>query len=188
MRRTVLPLAFAIVIAFVPAIAAQDHKQAETKTSTATSPAPNDDVAKTESTEVPRTAVKVHNVTKKSSKRTASAPAMSSRVRADLHRLQAILISFNTRANVSDAAVRQAANEANMLANRIAARVRSAVRGSDARNNAIAAARDLRMHVREMRTEALDGDRAGAARHAAEALPFANRLDDMIVTARNANT
>lgn len=170
MKKKIAAISFAASLLIVPSAWAQDHSQAKTKTSTATSPAPNDDVARTRASEVPRTATRT----------VASKTTMAWRVSNDINRLQAILVAMNTTANLSDGALRSSANEANMLANRIHARIRSAVRGRDARATGVSAASDLRTHVRMMRSEALEGDRAGARQHAAEALPFANRLEDLL--------
>lgn len=94
----------------------------------------------------------------------------SSRVTADLGRLRAILADFtNTNHTFPDSVVKQTANEAFMLANRISARSKSD------------AARELRTHVKEMRDAANSGDAAGAASHANMALPFAAQLADSMM-------
>lgn len=93
------------------------------------------------------------------------------RVSNDATRLASILQDVQANINVSSDAWRTVVNEANSLANRIY--------GNTSGNaTARAAARDLRMHVREMRKAALNGDAAGARQHAREALPFAYTLDD----------
>jgi hypothetical protein len=97
------------------------------------------------------------------------------RVFDDVTRLQALLIdATNTKINFSEGTWRTVANEANALANRIYGRT------SSWRSESRSAARDLRMHVREMRAAALKGDTAGARKHAAEALPFATTLANRI--------
>ena len=81
----------------------------------------------------------------------------------DLSRLEAILLDAqNDKVTISADAWRVSGNEAVTLANRIKG-------GSAAKN--------LRMHVREMRDAALKGDAAGARTHASEALPFAEQLE-----------
>ena len=105
----------------------------------------------------------------------ATMTAQTQRVFDDVTRLQALLIdATNTQINFSAGTWRAVANEANMLANRIHGRT------SSWRSESRSAARDLRMHVREMRAAALKGDAAGARTHAAEALPFASTLANRI--------
>lgn len=83
----------------------------------------------------------------------------------DVSRLQAILLdSQNQKVTISADAWKVTANEANALANRIAASSKKK------------AARDLQTHIREMRNAALKGDADGARSHAGMALPFANQL------------
>jgi hypothetical protein len=92
--------------------------------------------------------------------------AQQSRLSNDLSRLSAILLdSQNTKVTISADAWRVTANEANALANRIAAN-----------SGGKKAARSLQMHVKEMRDAALKGDVAGAQGHASEAMPFAYQL------------
>lgn len=64
----------------------------------------------------------------------------------------------------------QVANEANVLANRILSNVRTTLKR---RPDAVRAAQQLRMHVREMNKAAARGNAAGVRRHSREALPFA---------------
>jgi hypothetical protein len=93
------------------------------------------------------------------------------RVGADAARLSTILHDVQTSVNLSEGTWKVIVNEANTLANRIY--------GHTAGNkNARRLARDLRMHVREMRKAALAGDAAGAKSHAGEALPYAHQLED----------
>jgi hypothetical protein len=88
-----------------------------------------------------------------------------SRVANDLSRLSAILLdSQNSKVTISADAWKVTVNEANALANRIAA------------NSSSQAAKDLRTHVRQMRDAALSGDVAGAQSHANEAMPFVYQL------------
>lgn len=91
----------------------------------------------------------------------------NARVFNDATRLAALLHDLQVDVPVTEAMWRTIANEANVLANRIYARTRG-----DGRT----AARDLRMHVREMRAAAMRGNAAEARRHAREALPFAHRV------------
>lgn len=93
------------------------------------------------------------------------------RVYDDATRLASLLRDVQTTANISGDVWKTVVNEANALSNRIY--------GNTAGNSqARAAARDLRMHVREMRAAALAGDAAGARTHASQALPFALTLID----------
>jgi len=93
------------------------------------------------------------------------------RIYNDSTRLASLLQDVQSNANVSEAMWKTVANEANALANRIY--------GYTSGNaTARAAARDLRTHVREMRTAALAGDAPGARSHAGQALPFAYTLID----------
>jgi len=95
----------------------------------------------------------------------------TTRVWNDATRLAALLNDAQTNANLSANTWKVIANEANALANRIY--------GNTAGNSqARSAAKDLRMHVREMRAAALAGDAAGAKSHASQALPFAYTLID----------
>ena len=83
----------------------------------------------------------------------------------DVSRLSAILLDAqNSKVTISADAWKVTANEANALANRIAA-------GSSSK-----AAKELRTHVRQMRDAALSGDVAGAQSHASEAMPFVYQL------------
>ncbi|MDQ6801322.1 MAG: hypothetical protein M3041_10835 [Acidobacteriota bacterium] len=84
----------------------------------------------------------------------------------DLSRLSAILLDAqNSKVTISASAWKVTVNEANVLANRIA-------KNSGGKK----AARDLQMHVREMRKAALGGDASGAQSHASEAMPFVYQL------------
>jgi hypothetical protein len=100
------------------------------------------------------------------------------RVWNDTTRLQAILIDIAHDAQFSAATWRVVGNEANALANPIHGNTGSW------RAESRQAARDLRHHVRELRTAALAGNAAEARKHAAEALPFANTLADRIRATR----
>src|SRR5260370_31729764 len=92
--------------------------------------------------------------------------AQENKLSNDLSHLSAILLdSQNSKVTISAGAWKVTANEANALANRIVAN-----------SGGKKAARDLQMHVREMRTAALSGDVAGAQAHASEAMPFAYQL------------
>ncbi|HET7710684.1 MAG TPA: hypothetical protein VFL80_02015 [Thermoanaerobaculia bacterium] len=93
----------------------------------------------------------------------------NARVCNDAARISALLLDAQSGAAIVEAGWKTTVNEANMLANRIYAR-------SGGAKAARSAARDLRMHVRMMRKEALAGNAAEARRHAAEAIPFAHTL------------
>jgi phage terminase large subunit-like protein len=84
----------------------------------------------------------------------------------DVSRLSAILLdSQNQKVTISADAWKVTANEANALANRVAAS-----------NKGKKAARDLQTHIKEMRDAALKGDADGARSHAGMALPFVYQL------------
>ncbi len=86
-------------------------------------------------------------------------------VSSDVTRLAAILLdSQNQKVTISAEAWQKTANEANSLANRIAA------------SSGGKAARELRTHVHEMHSAAMSGDANGARDHAGLALPFAYQL------------
>ncbi|HWW62314.1 MAG TPA: hypothetical protein VN181_13160 [Thermoanaerobaculia bacterium] len=99
------------------------------------------------------------------------AASSKARVAADATRLASLLHDVQWNVSVSDAAWKTIANEANSLANRIYG-------NTSANRTARGLARDLRMHVREMRKAALAGDAAGARQHAQQAMPFVNKLID----------
>jgi hypothetical protein len=104
---------------------------------------------------------------------THHATASRTRVWNEATRLAALLNDAqNDKTTFSDTTWKAVANEANMLANRIYA-------SSGGR----AAARDIRMHVREMRAAALKGDAAGARSHASQALPFVYQIIDWAMPA-----
>lgn len=87
----------------------------------------------------------------------------------DTTRLSAVLQDSQAKVTVPAATWTVVANEANTLANRIY--------GHTAGNStARTAAKNLRMHVREMRSAAMKGDADGARMHASEAMPFASTL------------
>ena len=90
---------------------------------------------------------------------------------ADSTRLAALLADTQGKATISAAGWKTVANEANVLANRIYG-------NSSGSSMAHKPARELRMHVREMRAAALKGDAGGATSHAAQALPYAYQLID----------
>jgi hypothetical protein len=86
-------------------------------------------------------------------------------VSSDVTRLAAILLdSQNQKVTISAEAWQKTANEANALANRIAA------------SSGGKAARELRTHVHEMHSAAMNGDANGAREHAGAALPYAYQL------------
>lgn len=100
-----------------------------------------------------------------------SATARKAKVAADVARLASLLQDVQATATVQAGAWKTIGNEANVLTNRIYANTA----GSP---EARAAARDLRLHVREMKNAAMKGDAAGAKDHAQQALPAAWKLVD----------
>jgi hypothetical protein len=100
------------------------------------------------------------------------------RINSDVNRLETILVTARDSAIAfPKPTLTKVANEANSLANRIWADVRSAHMTN---TEALAVARDLRMHVREMHKAAASGNAAGVRLHAGQALSFATRLDGMV--------
>ncbi|HEV7919988.1 MAG TPA: hypothetical protein VGR02_04265 [Thermoanaerobaculia bacterium] len=99
----------------------------------------------------------------------AQSATKKARVNADVARLASLLHDVQSTATVQAGAWKTIGNEANVLTNRIYANTA----GSP---EARAAARDLRLHVREMRNAALKGDAAGARDHAKQAMPAAWKL------------
>ncbi len=99
----------------------------------------------------------------------AQAAPRSERVLNDATRLAALLHDVQRDVPVSESLWRTIANEANTLANRIYARTSGSGR---------TAAKELRMHVREMRKAALAGNAAEARHHANEAMPSLLRVID----------
>ena len=89
------------------------------------------------------------------------------RVAADTTRLAAILSDVQNAAKFESATWKTTVNEANTLANRVYANTGGRTE-----------ARELRKHVREMRTSAMKGEADDARHHAMEALPFAYSLID----------
>jgi len=104
------------------------------------------------------------------SKRVAMRGTSRERVWNDSSRLAALLSDAQKTINFDSNTWRVVANEANMLSNRIYANASS----KTARN----AAKELRMHVRQFRDAAMNGDATSARTHASEALPFAYQLID----------
>ena len=97
--------------------------------------------------------------------------AKKTRVWNEATRLSALLHDAQTTVSVNANVWRTIGNEANAIANKLY--------GHTAGNSAARAlARDARIHVREFRAAALAGNAVEARRHAAEALPFVNRLAD----------
>jgi hypothetical protein len=95
------------------------------------------------------------------------------RVERDLQRLESLLASTKTSANLSRKAWKSVANEASALASRIHANVKSAT----TEQKALRAADELRGHVQRMKKDADQGDYRNTRRHAARALTVATRLD-----------
>ena len=101
---------------------------------------------------------------------TASA-SMKTRVNNDATRLAGLLRDAQTTVTVNADVWKTVANEANSLANRLY---------GDTSGNATAraAAKNARMHVREFRDAAMQGDAAGARDHASQAMEFVTKLID----------
>lgn len=96
------------------------------------------------------------------------------RIERDVQRLESLLASVKTSANISDRSWKSVANEADMLATRIYANVKAA----NAEKDAVRTADQLRNHVQNMKKEAYKGDVRKTRRHAARALGAATRLDE----------
>lgn len=115
------------------------------------------------------------------SKAPATKPANSkaqkkeiARVGRDVQRLESILANVKTSAKLSDKSWKSFANEADMLANRIYANVKSAT----TEKSPIHAAEQLRTHVQNMKKEAAKRDYRSTRRHAERALSVAAQLDE----------
>lgn len=108
----------------------------------------------------------------------ARAPKVQSknlaRVERDVQRLESILAGVKTSARVSDKAWKSVTSEADMLANRIYANVKSAT----AEKKTVRVAEELRTHVQRMKREAEARDYKSTRRHAARALQAASQLDE----------
>ena len=102
------------------------------------------------------------------------APAKHARVERDVQRLESLLAGVKTSARLSEKTWKSVANEADVLAGRIYANVKSAT----TEKNAVRTAEQLRTHVQNMKKEALQGDYRSTRRHAAKALSAASRLDE----------
>lgn len=89
------------------------------------------------------------------------------RVFNDTTRLAALLNDVQHTARFESSVWKTAVNEANALANKVYANTGGRTE-----------ARELRMHVREMRQSALKDDADEAREHARQALPFAYQLID----------
>jgi hypothetical protein len=96
------------------------------------------------------------------------------RVNRDVLRLETLLAEVKTSAKLSEKSWKSVANEADMLAARIHANMKSAT----SEKNALRDAEQLRTHVQRLRTEAYKGDYKSTRRHAARALSVATRLDE----------
>ena len=96
------------------------------------------------------------------------------RVEKDVQRLESLLANVKTSANLSAKSWKSAANEANALADRIYANVKSATGQKDT----VRAAEQLRTHVQNMKKEAYKGDYRQTKRHADRALSVAAHLDE----------
>ena len=97
--------------------------------------------------------------------------ASKARVQTDATRLASMLQDVQNKSTVSEAMWKTIANEANSLSNRIY----GYTSGTTAARKLV---RDLRTHVRAMRTSALAGNADDARMHASQALPIAYKLID----------
>jgi hypothetical protein len=103
-------------------------------------------------------------------------PRRVARINTDVNRLESILVTAqNSAIAFPKPTLTRVANEANSLANRIWADAHKLPNRA-----VVAAANELRMHVREMHKAAEKGDAAGVRLHAGQALTFATRLDSMV--------
>jgi hypothetical protein len=96
------------------------------------------------------------------------------RVGRDVQRLESILANVKTSAKLSDKSWKSVANEADVLANRIYANVKSATTDK----TPIREAEQLRTHVQNMKKEAVKRDYRSTRRHAERALSVAAQLDE----------
>jgi len=96
------------------------------------------------------------------------------RVGRDVQRLESLLANVKTSAKLSDKSWKSFANEADILANRIYANVKSAT----TEKSALHAAEQLRTHVQNMKKEAEKRDYRSTRRHAERALSVAAKLDE----------
>lgn len=109
--------------------------------------------------------------TKTKTKKTTVSASMKTRVNNDASRLAGLLRDAQTTVSVNADVWKTVANEANSLANRLY--------GETSGNaTARAAAKNARMHVREFREAAMNGDAAGARDHASQAMEFVTQLID----------
>ena len=156
----------AATAALVAAVAATPLL-AQTQTTTA-------QTTKTTTTTTTATKARTHG----SSGTVARNTPAAQRVWQDSTRLASMLRDVQYKGDLPAATWRTIATEASSLANRIY--------GNTASNRqARAAARDLRTHVRAMRTAAMSGDAAGARDHANQALPFVYTLIDWAQPAKS---
>ncbi len=94
----------------------------------------------------------------------------------DVSRLESILATAEgTTVILPQPTLIRVGNEAFVLANRIVVNTRALHRA-----NALSAARQLRMHILQMRAAAARGDAVAVRLHAREALPFVIRIDGMV--------
>jgi len=96
------------------------------------------------------------------------------RVERDVQRLESLLATVKTSPRLSEKSWKSVTGEANMLAERIYANVKSATTEA----NPVRDAEKLRTHVQNMKKEAERGDYRKTQRHAARALTVASRLDE----------
>jgi len=109
--------------------------------------------------------------TTKTKTKTKTSASMKTRVNDDATRLAGLLHDAQTSVTVNADVWKTVGNEANSLANRLYGET-----GGNA--TARAAAKNARMHVREFREAAMNGDAAGARDHASQAMQFVTQLID----------
>ncbi len=96
------------------------------------------------------------------------------RVGKDVQRLESLLAGLKTSAKISQKALRSAASEAEVLATRILANVKSATADKNPRRTA----EQLHKHVRQMKQAAFQGDYRNTRRQAQRARAAASKLDE----------
>ena len=96
------------------------------------------------------------------------------RVEKDVQRLESLLATGKTSSNLTGKSLQSTANEADALAVRILANVKSV----NAEKGAVKNAEQLRTHVQNMRKEAMNGNISKTRQHANRALNVATKLDE----------
>lgn len=125
----------------------------------------------TATTTTTTTTTKTKTKTATKAKTTTTSASMKTRINDDANRLAGLLHDAQTSVTVNADVWKTVANEANSLANRLYGET-----GGNA--TARAAAKNARMHVREFREAAMNGDAAGARDHAGQAMQYVTQLID----------